>query len=68
VVGCAARASSGRAREFWLATVNAGSRPHLVPVFAAWSDSSFFVATKGTARKTRDMQDNGRCVVATKYW
>lgn len=52
-------------REFWLTTVNAEGRPHVAPVFAAWADSSFFVATKATARKTRDLQDNGRCVVAT---
>lgn len=51
--------------EFWLTTVNADGRPHMVPVFAAWADSSFFVATKATARKTHDLQGDGRCVVAT---
>ena len=51
--------------EFWLTTVNATGRPHVVPVFAAWADSSFFVASKETARKTGDLAATGRCVVAT---
>lgn len=38
---------------FWLATVNADGRPHVVPLFAAWSGSSFFVASKSSAARRR---------------
>lgn len=51
--------------EFCLTKVNADGLPHVAPVFAAWADAAFFVATKATARKTRDLQGDGRCVVAT---
>ena len=49
---------------FWLATVGPHG-PHLVPVLAAWSGTSFFVASKGTARKSRDLDGDGRCVLST---
>src|SRR5687767_7842435 len=48
---------------FWLATVSAAGGPHVVPVFAAWAASTFLVASKGTARKSRDLEANGRCVL-----
>jgi hypothetical protein len=50
---------------YWLATVGAGGRPHVVPVLAAWSGSAFFVASKTTARKSRDLTHDARCVVST---
>ena len=48
---------------FWLATVRADGAPHVVPVFAAWSGSAFFVASKDTARKSHHMDADGRCVL-----
>ena len=50
---------------FWLTTVSADGTPHVVPVFVAWNESSCFVATKASARKTRDLQATGRCVLAS---
>lgn len=50
---------------FWLATVRPDGTPHAVPVFAAWSETAFFVASKDTARKSRNLAANGRCVVMT---
>ena len=52
-------------REFWLITVNQEGRPHVVPVFAAWADDSFFVASNAGARKAGDLEVTGRCVLAT---
>jgi hypothetical protein len=37
-----------------------------VPVFAAWADPSFFVATNAGARKAHDLVATGRCVLATR--
>lgn len=49
----------------WLATVCPDGAPHVVPVFAAWSGSAFFVASKETTRKSRNLAADGRCVVTT---
>ncbi len=48
---------------FWLGTVGADGTPHVVPVFAAWGGSTFFVASKDTTRKSRDLNADGRCVL-----
>jgi hypothetical protein len=34
-----------------------------MPCFAAWADSTFFVASKATARKSRNLEKNGHCVL-----
>lgn len=49
---------------FWLSTVRADGAPHAVPVFAAWGGESFFVASKDTAAKSRDLEADGRCVLS----
>jgi hypothetical protein len=48
---------------FWLGTVRPDGRPHAMPCFAAWSGSSFFVASKSTARKSRNLDANAACVL-----
>ena len=48
---------------FWLATVGLDGAPHVMPVFAAWAGSTFFVASKDTARKSRHLNADGRCVL-----
>lgn len=50
---------------YWLATLRPDGAPHVVPVFAGWSGSSFFICSKSTARKSRDLDDDDRCVVTT---
>jgi nitroimidazol reductase NimA-like FMN-containing flavoprotein (pyridoxamine 5'-phosphate oxidase superfamily) len=50
---------------FWLATVRTDGTPHVMPVFAAWSGSVLFVASKDTARKSRNLDANPHCVVTT---
>jgi Pyridoxamine 5'-phosphate oxidase len=50
---------------FWLATVRPNCSPHVMPVFAAWSDSVLFVASKDSAQKSRNLDVNERCVVTT---
>jgi hypothetical protein len=36
-----------------------------MPVFAVWADSALYVASKDTARKSRNLAADGRCVIAT---
>src|ERR687895_1336133 len=48
---------------FWLATVRRDGAPHVVPVFAAWAESTFFVASKDTTRKSHHLDADGRCVL-----
>lgn len=50
---------------FWLSTVRKDGRPHAMPCFAAWGGSSFFVASKPTKRKSRNLDANPHCVVTT---
>ncbi|MDQ3772706.1 MAG: pyridoxamine 5'-phosphate oxidase family protein [Actinomycetota bacterium] len=60
--------AQGRFRKggwFWLATVRPDCAPHSMPVFAAWSGSGFFVASKETAQKSRNLAAEERCVVTT---
>ena len=54
-----------RTTWFWLTTVRPNGLPHVMPVFAAWSDPCFFVVSKSTTRKSRNLTDNPHCVVAT---
>lgn len=48
---------------FWLATVRPNGRPHVMPVYAAWSAPVFYVASKDATRKSRNLDANGRCVL-----
>jgi hypothetical protein len=50
---------------FWLATVRPDGRPHVMPLFAAWSGTSFFVASNNRARKSRNLEAEPRCVIST---
>ncbi|MFC7625868.1 pyridoxamine 5'-phosphate oxidase family protein [Microlunatus sp. GCM10028923] len=47
----------------WLTTLREG-QPHTRPVFAAWSDGTFFIASKSSTQKTRNLDVDGRCSVA----
>jgi Pyridoxamine 5'-phosphate oxidase len=61
-------AAQGRFRKggwFWLSTVMPDGRPHVMPCFAAWADGSFFVASKSTTRKSRNLDAGGHCVLTT---
>jgi hypothetical protein len=49
----------------WLATVRPDGAPHVMPVFGAWSESVVFVASKDGARKSRNLDADGRCVLTT---
>ena len=60
-----ARQRLTRGGWFWLVTVRPDGAPHAMPVFAVWSESALYVVSKDTARKSRNLEADGRCVVTT---
>jgi hypothetical protein len=50
---------------FWLATVRPDGAPHVMPLFAAWANTSFFIASKDRARRSRNLEAEPRCVITT---
>jgi hypothetical protein len=51
---------------FWLASVRPDGAPHMMPLFAAWSAPVLFIASKDSARKSRNLDADGRCVLSTE--
>lgn len=50
----------------WLTSLSADGTPNTRPVFAAWSDGVLFTCSKEGTRKTRNLDGDGRCSVATE--
>lgn len=50
----------------WLATVRPDGAPHVMPCFGAWSESVVFIVSKDTARKSRNLDADGRCVLTAE--
>lgn len=48
----------------WLTTVHPDGAPHLVPVWYLWVDGGFVVFSKPEARKTRNVEVDGRVMLA----
>jgi hypothetical protein len=51
---------------FWLASLRPDGAPHMMPLFAAWSESALFIVSKESARKSRNLDADGRCVISTE--
>lgn len=49
----------------WLSTKDPDGDPHVRPVFAAWTGTSFFHASNGAAVKARNLRADGRCALST---
>lgn len=48
---------------YWLATVDQDGAPHVVPLFAAWSGSAFYVSANATSRKSRNLTGDTHLVI-----
>jgi PPOX class probable F420-dependent enzyme len=53
-------------RNYWLATVWPDGRPHVMPVWGVWDGGGLWFSCSGRSRKTRNLQDEPRCVVTTE--
>ena len=54
-----------RADVFWLATVRADGRPHVVPVLAVWLDGSLWFLTGHGEQKVKNLATNGHVSITT---
>lgn len=55
----------GEVGPFWLSIVrDDDSNPHVRPVFAAWGGSSFFIASKSSAAKTRHLNRHPHATIS----
>jgi hypothetical protein len=57
---------SGRARRFWLATVDPDDRPHLTGIGARWVEGTLFFKSGARTRKSRNLERDGRCVISAE--
>ena len=51
-------------KNYWLTTVRADGRPHLMAVWAVWSEGALFFSTDGV--KASNLAGDPRCAVATE--
>ena len=54
-----------RSTFFWLATVGAGGRPHVMPVWAVWSEGAAWFSSGLRSRKARNLAADPRCTLTT---
>lgn len=50
---------------FWLSTVRADGRPHVVPLPAIWLGGALHFCTGTDEQKTRNLERNPKCVLTT---
>jgi general stress protein 26 len=53
------------ARNYWVATVWPTGRPHLMPVWAMWDDSTLWFSSAIGSRKTKNLRADPHCVITT---
>ena len=53
-------------RNYWVATVWAQRRPHVMPVWGMWQEDAFWFSSSKGSRKSRNLVANTRCVVTTE--
>ena len=54
------------AGAYWLATVRADGRPHVVPVFAVWLDGALYFVANAASRKARNLARDPHCIVTVE--
>ncbi len=53
-------------RNYWVTTVWPDGRPHVMPVWGMWHDSSFWFSSSKPSRKARNLAANPHCTIATE--
>ena len=53
--------------NYWLVTTRPDGRPHMMPLWGLWLDSTFYFSTGRQSRKGRNLAANSHCVVATEH-
>ena len=52
-----------RSHNYLLTTVRPDGAPHVMPVWGTWLDGAWYFSTSATSRKSRNLEQNARCVV-----
>ncbi|MGF1647222.1 MAG: pyridoxamine 5'-phosphate oxidase family protein [Kineosporiaceae bacterium] len=60
-----ARERLAASQAYWTATNHPSGRPHVRPVLAVWVDDALYVSSDPAARKSRNLDADARCSVAT---
>ena len=54
------------ARNYWAVTVWPDGRPHVMPVWGMWDDSTLWFTSAAQSRKVRNLRADPRCCVTTE--
>jgi PPOX class probable F420-dependent enzyme len=54
------------ARNYWVVTVWPDGRPHAMPVWGMWDDSTLWFTSSAQSRKVRNLRSDPRCCVTTE--
>lgn len=54
------------ARNYWVASVWPDGRPHVMPVWGMWDDSTLWFSSSAGSRKTKNLLADPHCVVTTE--
>jgi general stress protein 26 len=54
------------ARNYWVASVWPDGRPHSMPVWGMWDDSTLWFTTGAVSRKAINLAADPRCVITTE--
>ena len=54
------------ARNYWVASTWPDGRPHTMPVWGAWDDSTLWFTSATGSRKVRNLRADPRCCVTTE--
>ncbi len=53
------------AHDYWVASVWPDGRPHVMPVWAVWLETSVWFSSSRRSRKVRNLLGDRRCVITT---
>ena len=55
-----------KSHNFWIATVRADGRPHVMVIWALWLDGAIYFSTGSQSRKAKNLAGNPHCVMGTE--
>lgn len=55
-----------KSHNYWITTVRPDGSPHTMVVWGLWQDGAFLFSTGSKSRKTRNLEKNPHCIVATE--
>jgi hypothetical protein len=61
-----AEANLAASVNYWVASVSAGSVPHLMPVWGVWHGGALWFSSGGRSRKVRNIAAVPRCTISTE--